>query len=122
MVFEKGSRRTRVPVRAATAFARAGATDGTETSPIPVGDSVGWIRWISISGTERMRTIAVEVPGDDLAALAERHLAPRRGTQPEQEPALDLRADQVRVDPDAAVEDVHDPFDVDAPARVERDL
>jgi hypothetical protein len=57
MVLEKGSVRIRVPVRAAIAFARTGATEGTATSPTPVGDSVDSIRWISICGTERIRTI-----------------------------------------------------------------
>jgi hypothetical protein len=39
------------------AFASAGATDGTETSPTPVGLSVDSIRWMSIRGTERIRAI-----------------------------------------------------------------
>jgi hypothetical protein len=44
MVLEKGRFRIRVPVSAAMAFARAGATEGTETSPTPVGGSVDSIR------------------------------------------------------------------------------
>ena len=38
------------------ALARAGAVDGTLTSPTPVGGSVDSIRCISIVGTERIRT------------------------------------------------------------------
>ena len=57
MVLEKGSSRIRVPVSAAMAFARAGATEGTDTSPTPVGFSVDSIRCTSICGTERIRAI-----------------------------------------------------------------
>ena len=45
----------RVPVSAAIAFASAGATEGTETSPTPLGGSVDSIRCTSICGTERIR-------------------------------------------------------------------
>jgi hypothetical protein len=48
--------------------------------------------------------VAVEVLGDDLAAVAEHDLAPGGGAQRPDEAAFDLRADQVRVDADAAVE------------------
>ena len=95
MVFEKGSWRIRVPVKAAIAFASAGATDGTETSPTPVGDSVDSIRRISISPgpSASARSVAVEVRRDDLATLAKHYLAPGGGAQPEQEPAFHLCAD-----------------------------
>ncbi len=102
--------------KAAIAFAKGGATDRTATSPTPVGDSVYSIRCTSISGTERIRTIriAVEVLNDDLAAVTQHHLTPRRRAEPEQELALDLSADQIRVDSDAAVEHVHDPIHANA--------
>jgi len=45
----------RVPVSAAIAFASAGATEGTLTSPTPLGGSVESIRCTSICGTERIR-------------------------------------------------------------------
>jgi hypothetical protein len=66
--------------------------------------------------------VAVDVLGDELAAVAEHDLAPRRVAEPEQEPALDLSADQVRVDGDAAVEGEHDPVEADTPAVIDRDL
>jgi hypothetical protein len=66
--------------------------------------------------------VAVEVLGDDLAAVAEHDLAPRGRAEPEQEPAFDLGANQIRVERDAAVEREHDPIDVDALAVIERDL
>jgi len=37
------------------ALVRAGAADGTLTSPTPVGGSVESIKWTSICGTERIR-------------------------------------------------------------------
>src|SRR4051812_3326330 len=66
--------------------------------------------------------VPVEVLGGDVAALAEHDLAPRRGAEPEEQPAFDLSADQVRVDGDAAVQREHDPLDTDALAVIERDL
>ena len=114
----------RVPVSAAIAFARAGATEGTDTSPTPVAilDGLDEVDLDPRDGAHARDRVAVEVLGDDLAAVAEHDLAPRRGAEPEQEPAFDLGADEVRVDGDAAVEDEHDPVDMDAPARIERDL
>src|SRR5260370_19475729 len=46
----KGRRRTRVPVRAAMALARAGAVVGTLTSPTPEGSSPESMRGTSIAG------------------------------------------------------------------------
>src|SRR6185436_7871473 len=66
--------------------------------------------------------IGVEVLGDEVAALAEADLAPRCRAQPPEQPALHLRADQVRVDDSPTVEREHDPADVDPAAVVERDL
>jgi hypothetical protein len=66
--------------------------------------------------------VAVEVLGDDLAALAEDDLAPRGLAQPKQEPAFDLGTDQIGVDLDAKVERVDDPVDVDTSAVIEGDL
>src|SRR6185312_4095031 len=51
-VLFSGSRRTRVPVSAAIAFASAGAVVGTLTSPTPVGGSSEPIRCTSIAGTD----------------------------------------------------------------------
>jgi hypothetical protein len=55
MVLAKGSRRIRALVRVAIAFASAGATDGTETSPTPVGLSVDSMRWMIRSTWTRPR-------------------------------------------------------------------
>ena len=46
--------------------------------------------------------VAIEILGDDLATLAEDDLAPGGSAQPPQESALDLRANEVRIDDDAA--------------------
>jgi hypothetical protein len=66
--------------------------------------------------------VAVEVLGDDLAAVAEYGLAPGGGAQRVDEPTFDLGADQVRVDGDAAVEREGDPLDMDPVAIIEGDL
>ena len=47
---------------------------------------------------------------------------PRCGAEAPEQPALDLRADQVGVDVSPAVEREHDPVDVDPAAVVKRDL
>src|SRR5260370_6284782 len=64
--------------------------------------------------------IAVEILGKDVATCAEDDLAPGGSAQPPQEPALDLRANQVRIDDDAAVQRKHDALDVNAFAVVLR--
>src|SRR6185503_7881902 len=51
-----GSDRTRLPVRANTALATAGATGGTPGSPTPVGLSPPGTRWTSISGISFIRS------------------------------------------------------------------
>ena len=111
----------RVPVSAAMALASAGAAVGTLTSPTPVGGSSESMRWISIAG-DRLHAhdrVAVEVLGDDVAAVAEDDLAPGGRAQREQQPAFNLGADEVGVDGDAAVEGEHDALDVDASSVVE---
>ena len=55
MVLVMGSRRIRVPVRAAMALVRAGAAVGTLTSPTPVGGSADSIKITSIWGTDCIR-------------------------------------------------------------------
>jgi hypothetical protein len=55
MVLVMGSRRIRVPVRAAIALVRAGAAVGTLTSPTPVGGSPDSISSTSICGTDFIR-------------------------------------------------------------------
>src|SRR6478672_4159029 len=55
-VLFNGSRRIRVPVSAAIAFASAGAVVGTLTSPTPVGGSSESIRCTSITGTDCIRS------------------------------------------------------------------
>lgn len=81
MAFEKGRSRIRVPVSAAIAFARAGAADGTLTSPTPVGGSVESIRCTSITRTDQVGvdvSPAVEREHDpvdvDAPAIVERDL------------------------------------------------
>ncbi len=66
--------------------------------------------------------IAIEILGKDVAACAEDDLAPGGSAQPPQEPAFDLRANQVRIDDDAAVQREHDALDVKALAVVLRDF
>src|SRR5690348_11536995 len=66
--------------------------------------------------------VGVEVLGNDLAAVAEDDLAPGGGTECVDEAALDLGADQVGVDGDAAVEREGDLLEVDLVAAVEGDL
>src|SRR5260370_40702253 len=64
--------------------------------------------------------IAVEILGKDVATCAEDDLAPGGSAQPPQEPAFDLRANEVRIDDDAAVQCEHDALDMDAFADVLR--
>src|SRR6266566_2578128 len=66
--------------------------------------------------------IAIEILGKDVATCAEDDLAPGGSAQPPQEPAFDLRANEVRIDDDAAVEREHDALDVNAFAVVLRNL
>src|ERR1700737_3781028 len=66
--------------------------------------------------------IAVEILGKNVATLAEDDLAPGGGAQPPQEPAFDLRTNEIRIDDDAAVEREHDALDVNAFAVVLRYL
>src|SRR5260370_40463521 len=66
--------------------------------------------------------ISIEILGKDVATCAEDDLAPGGGAQPPQEPALDLRANEVRIDDDAAVQREHDALDVNTFAVVLRDL
>src|SRR5258708_5783227 len=64
--------------------------------------------------------IAVEILGKDVATCAEDDLAPGGSAQPPQEPALDLRANEVRIDDDAAVQREHHALDVNTLAVVLR--
>ena len=64
----------------------------------------------------------MEILGKDVAACAEDDLAPGGSAQPPQEPALDLRANEVRIDDDATVQREHDTLDVNALSLVLRDL
>jgi transposase-like protein len=66
--------------------------------------------------------VAVEVLGDDVAAVSENDLAPGGRAESVEDSALDLLADEVGVDHDSAVEGEHDAVDVDAAALVERDV
>src|SRR6202041_576658 len=66
--------------------------------------------------------VVVEVLGDDLASVAEHDLAPGGGAQRPDQAAFDLRADQVRVDSDAAVEREGDLLEADPVAAVDGDL
>jgi hypothetical protein len=97
IVVEKDSSRIRVPVRAAIAFASAGATIGTLASPTPVGCLVESIKCTSMPGTEPHPhdRVPIEVLSDDLAAVTEDDLAPRRGAQPPAQSTLYLGADEV---------------------------
>ena len=97
------------------ALVRAGAAVGTLTSPTPVGGSPDSIKQ-HVDLRHRLHPhdrVAVEVLGDDLAAVAEHDLAPGGGAERVDEAAFDLGADQVRVDDDAAVQREGDPLDVD---------
>jgi hypothetical protein len=87
-----------VPVSAAMALVRAGAAGRTLTSPTPVGGSPHSISGTSIRGTDCIPhdPVAVEVLGDDLAAVAKHDLAPGGAAQRVDEAAFDLGADHVR--------------------------
>src|SRR5256886_8940747 len=65
---------------------------------------------------------AIEILGKDVATCAEDDLAPGGSAQPPQEPAFDLRTNEIRIDDDAAVEREHDALDVNAFAVVLRYL
>src|SRR5579871_4945289 len=66
--------------------------------------------------------VPIEVLGGNLAAFAEDDLTPGRGPEPPQQAALDLCADQIRIEDDTAVEGEHDALDVNALALVLGDL
>src|SRR3954453_21757959 len=101
---------------------RQGWGDGGDGDLADAGRLLGRLDQMHLDlrdGGHSHERVAVEVLGDDVAAFAEHDLAPRRGAEPEEQPAFDLSADQVRVDGDAAVQREHDPLDMDAPAVVE---
>src|SRR6266852_3255609 len=64
--------------------------------------------------------VAIEILGKDVATCAEDDLAPGGSAQPPQEPALDLRANEVRIDDDATVQREHDALDMNTFAVVLR--
>ena len=86
----------RVPVRAAIAFGQRRG-DGGDGDLADAGRRLRRLDQVDLDRRDRAHPhdrVAVEVLGDDLAAVAEHDLAPGRRAEPPQQPALDLRADR----------------------------
>ena len=110
-----GNTRRRLPVAAEMALATAGAIDGAPGSPTPVGGSARRhdMHLDRRHLVDAQRRVVVEVRLLDDAVL-ERDRAVQRGGQAEADAAFHLRADDVGVDRDAAIDGADDAVDAEA--------